>query len=269
MGSLSSIKVSFALAWNAKVWLVSFWLIASLVVIVMLSAQFSGRQPAAVGLDVGISFIRIYMTVLIAMLSQELLSKEFERRYYLYSLSYPISRDSMLLMRIISIYLITLFVLTLSMIVLASIASVVSLRYEQATPVSLGGHLLIVFSFLAVDLAVISAFSGLLAVVSKTPGFVLIGTLGFAILARSYSSVLTLLGGDRIVVDDPERYQEVLSILSYVLPNLGLLDVRQVSLYSDLSFLPGNVLAVLVGPAIYLVLVILLAVWVFKKRRLN
>lgn len=269
MGSLSSIRLCIDLAWKAKFWLVSSWLIATLVAIVILSAQFSGRQPATVGLDVGISFIRIYMTVLIAMLSQELLSKELERRYYLYSLSYPISKESMLFMRMISIYFIALLVLLFSMLVLASTVTFISSTYEQSKPISLGGHYLIVFSFLAFDLAVISAFSGLLAVVSKTPGFVLIGTLGFAILSRSYSSVISLLGGDRIVVDDPERYQEALSVLGYILPNLGLLDVRQVSLYGDLSFLPDNVFAVLVSPAIYLAIVILLAVWVFKKRRLN
>lgn len=235
----------------------------------MLAAQFSGRQPATVGLDVGISFIRIYMTFLIAMLTQELLSKEFDRRYFLYSLSYPISRDSMLFTRMLSVYLLSVFVLLLSVVILAILVGLVAQGYEQSRPVSLSWPYIITASFLALDLAIISAFSVLLAVVSKTPGFVLVGTIGFAVLARSYSSVIGLLGGDRLVVENQEAYQYTLGILGFVLPDLGALDVRQTSLYDDLSMLPSNIFSALAGSTIYFVIVMVLAMWIFKKRRLG
>ena len=39
---------------------------------VMLAAEFSARQPATVALDVGLSFIRIVLPILIVLLIQEL-----------------------------------------------------------------------------------------------------------------------------------------------------------------------------------------------------
>lgn len=269
MSYLSSVQLSIALAWKAKFWLICIWMVFFLGLVVILAAQFSGRQPATVGLDVGISFVRIYMTFLIAMLTQELLSKEFERRYFLYSLSYPISRGFMLFTRMLSVYLISVSLLLVSMVILAIVVGLIAQGYEQARPISLSLPFAITVSFLALDLAIISAFSVLLAVVSKTPGFVLIGTIGFAVLARSYSSVIGLLGGDRIVVENQETYQSTLSILGFILPDLGALDVRHVSLYGDLSMMPPSIFSVLASSAIYLVVTIMLAIFIFKKRRLG
>lgn len=269
MNFMNSIRLGILLAWKAKIWVLVFWLVVALVAVVFTVAQFSGRQPATVSLDVGLSFIRIYMAIVVSLLAQELLAKEFERRYFYYSLSYPVSRAVVLTARTASIYLIGFAVLILSALVLYSIVTLIGAGYSQSRPVSLSAPFLMVVMFLALDLAVITAFAGLLSILSKTPGFVLIGTVGFAIIARSYSSVIQLLGGERILVDNPESYKSLLSLLDFLLPNLGMLDIREIALYNDYSFLPNHLSVVILNPLLYSTFLMLLSIWMFNKRRLG
>src|SRR5690606_164261 len=80
-------------AWMA----VGILLVMSLVS--LLSAYFGGRQLATVALDVGLSTVRLLLPLLIVLLVQELLSHEFDKRYYLSSLTYPRARSVLLLGR--------------------------------------------------------------------------------------------------------------------------------------------------------------------------
>ena len=70
---------------------------ALVIAIAWLSAQFSPRQPATVALDVGISFIRLVVPLLLLLQIQDLLAREIDRRQILTSLTYPRSRSSFLL----------------------------------------------------------------------------------------------------------------------------------------------------------------------------
>lgn len=264
---MSSLKLGLKLAWKGRFWLVSVWLLLALCGVVLTAAQFSGRQPATVALDVGISFIRLSLAVFVALLVQELISKEFDRRYYLYSLSYPFSRTQFVLSRLLAALLIVGFVTVCAALLLQVLVVVIEQGYSQSRPVSLGLNYWLTVLLLLVDLSVVCVVATFLAVVAKTPGFVLIGTLGFTLVGRSYSTILSLLGGDRIVVEDPEQYQDSLSLVSLLFPDLGVLDVREIALYGEMSFLPPNLEWVLLTIVFYVVAILGLTAWVFGKRR--
>lgn len=78
MAIFRDLLASLHLALKAKL----AWMAASIGLVValatLLSAYFGGRQPATVALDVGLSTIRLLLPLLIVLLAQELLSREFE-----------------------------------------------------------------------------------------------------------------------------------------------------------------------------------------------
>ena len=269
MVSIANIALGIKLAWSARFWLLAGWLLILMVSFVVMAAQFSGRQPATLALDVGLSFIRLSLAIFIALLVQELISKEFERRYYLYSLSYPFNRGELIFGRLIASFIIVNIVLVCAAFLLQVSVVVIEQGYAQSRPVSLGLSYWLTIGFLAVDLLVVTVVAIFLAVLAKTPGFVLIGTLGFTLVARSFSSILALLGGDNIVVDNPDQYQSSLSMVSLFLPDLGSLDVRQIALYNDLSFLPSTWPWTLTTVLVYVIVILSLTVWVFNRRRFN
>jgi hypothetical protein len=83
----------FLTAWRLALKARFPWIAAGVLLVVvlamLLSAYFGGRQPVTVALDVGFSTIRLLLPLLLVLLAQELLSREFDKRYYLSSLTYP------------------------------------------------------------------------------------------------------------------------------------------------------------------------------------
>lgn len=240
MTLLPDLHTGMLLARRARYLSTSFWLVISVLGLALMAAQFSGRQPATVALDVGISAIRLLLPLLIILLVQELLSREFDRRYFLTSLSYPRPRYSLLLARLATVLLLVYAVLLVTGIALAWLTARTAMGYEQATPVDLGNPYWITLAFIAIDLFVLASVAGLLAVVASTPSFVLIGTMGFMLISRSYSTIIALLEKDRYLLDNTDLYQQSLGVLNYLLPNLAALDVRMITLYGKLDLLPTN-----------------------------
>lgn len=261
-------RLGLLIAWRTKFWLVAIWLLLVLLIVSLSSSQFSGRQPSTVALDMGLSFLRLGLPAFIALLLQELVSKEFERRYFLYSLTYPYSRIGFLFARFGVTIAITLGVLLIGAFFLEVIVFSVESSYEQSRPVSLGAAYWLTIFFVFVDLLAVASVALLLSVVAKTPGFVLLGTLGFTIVARSYSAIIALLSGDVIVIDSQDQYRSSLGFLEYILPDLGGMDIRYIALYNDLSQLSPNILWQLGSVLAFSCAVVLLAFWLFKNRGL-
>lgn len=262
-------QLGLRLALRARFPLIGLWLLVALVAIVLMAAQFSGRQPATVALDVGLSVIRLALPVVLVLLVQELVSKEFERRYYLSSLSYPRPRHHLLLGRFAAAYGLTLILLVTMAALLATIVAIVGQDYDQATPVALGQPFTITVAFIGVDLLVLGSIAMLLGVLAKTPSFVLIGTLGFMVIARSFSAVVTLLQQNSYLVTHAESYQSSLSFLGYLLPDLGALDVRMIALYNTMEFLPASWPATLLTTLLYTAALVGLSLWQMQRRRFS
>ena len=160
----------------------------------------------------------------------------------------------------------TMFSIAIS---LAWLCSRIAMEYEQATAPDLGSYYWITLAFFAVDLFVLTTFSSCLAIVASSPSFVLIGTLGFMLISRSYSSIIALLQQNSTLVENPERYQQSLGILHYIFPDLSALDVRNTSLYNTPELLPTDWMASLTANLAYGGFMTLLALFFLNRKRFN
>lgn len=267
MLSLSNISTGFRLAFRARFGWLAVGSMLVLIIAALLSAQFSGRQSATVALDIGLSGIRLLLPLVLVLMTQELLSREFDRRYFLNTLSYPHQRRGLLLGRFIAVSALTLGLLLLLAGALALLVWLIGQGYAQATPVALGYHYLVTIGFIGLDLLVLTAVATLLAVVASTPSFVLIGTFGFMLVARSFGAIVELLTRNTTVVGDAESYRSSVSLLSYLLPDLGALDVRMIALYGKLELLPADWPWLVLSSVTYMVGLLALAVWALNRKR--
>ena len=233
----------------------------------LLAAQFSGRQPATIALDVGLSVIRLLLPLVLVLMTQELLSREVDRRYFLNSRTYPRPRHKLLLGRFLAVAALILGLLLAMALLLALLVGLVGQDYAQATPVALGHHYLIAIGFVGVDLLLLIALACLLAVVASTPSFVLIGTFGFMLVARSFAAIIELLTRDASLVGDAESYRTGMGLLGYLLPDLGALDVRMITLYGTMEFLPVDWPWLLLSSMAYIVTLLALAIWALQRKR--
>ena len=245
----------------------AIWTSLAICIGASLSAQFSTRQPATIALDTGLSLLRLTLPLLVVLLLQELLSREFDRKLYLSSLTYPRPRHHFLLGRVAAIAVLLLGLLLILAAVLAGLTTWIGHGYAQATPPDLGLPYLVTIAFIALDLLVVLAIGTLIAVATTTPSFVLIGTLGFMLVARSYSAIVALLTRDSTLVTNADSYQSSLSLLGYLLPDLGALDVRMISLYGQWQFLPADWALRVVATLAYAAALLALAVWTLNRKR--
>jgi Cu-processing system permease protein len=269
---MSDAILAMRLAWRAKFGVLCLWLLSGLALVVLGAAPFSARQPATVAMDVGFSFIRFTLPLLAVLLVQELIGREFDRRYCFTSLTYPRSRNLWLFGRFAAVLTIILLMLVLMAGLMAVLVDFVSKGYSQGTLPGLGGPYVLALGFLWLDLFVVAAFSLLLAVFATTPAFVLIGSAGFVLIARSYAAIVELLKQDGNLVSNianPEAYRGTIGLLDFVVPDLGALDVRACALYNTLQFIPTqwplHVLAVLA----YALGLLALASWRLKRRDID
>lgn len=264
---LLDLQTSILLARRAKYLSICLWLSIVVVALVLMAAQFSGRQPATVALDVGLSAMRLLIPFLIIHLSQELVSREFDRRYYLNTLAYPRPRHQMLLARLAATLILVYLLMLFMSIVLAWTTATIAEGYEQLTPVDLGRAYWLTILFMAVDFFILTSMSIFLATVASTPSFVLIGTLGFLLVARSYSNIINLLENNRYLLENSELYQNSLNVLYYILPDLAALDVRMISLYGKPELLPTDWPAILASNLMYGVALIAITLFIFQRKR--
>lgn len=268
----SQFRIGGVVAWRFHYLRVLFVFSVILALSAVLSGFFSARQPATVALDVGLSVIRLLLPLLIVLQMQELICREFDRKLYLSSFSYPGSRAAWLLGRFSVILIYSWLSLAVFAVLLSATVHWVGSGYAQATPVALGWPLVVVVFFQMLELLVIGAAALLLSVVASTPSFVLLGTFGFMIMARSFSSVISLLYFSPWVVgaeNNADQYQQGLGVLSYLMPDLGALDVRQVALYGRFDFLPMDVHWLVISALVYSGFFVLMACFLVNSKRLN
>jgi Cu-processing system permease protein len=232
-----------------------------------LAGQFSPRQPDTVALDVGISLIRIAVPVLALLQVQDLLAREIERRLILNSLTYPRSRSAFLVGRYLAVVLVALAVTAFLAVVVAAIVQWGGPTYTQGTKVAMGMPYLLTIGLIWLDVAVVVAFGMALATVATTPHLVFLGGIGFMIIGRSASTIVTLLERERELVKGAEWYSQGLQWVQWLIPDLAALDVRPIALYGKMELLavsPWTLLAMSLGYVLFLVVV---ACWRFEKRQ--
>lgn len=264
---LSGSSLGLRLAFKANFFSIALGFLGFILLAAVLAAQFSGRQPATVAMDVGLSAMRLALPLLMVLVVQELISREFERRYYLSSLSFPRTRARFLLSRFGGALALCVTALLVWSLVLAVTIAFLSQGYEQARPVALGWHYAVTVLFIALELVLLIALATFLAITASTPSFVLIGTFGFMLMARSFAAIIELLARSAYVVGDAEQYRMGLGLLGYLLPDLGALDVRMITLYGKMEFLPQDWPWLVLSNVGYAVGLLALAVWALNRKR--
>jgi ABC-type transport system involved in multi-copper enzyme maturation permease subunit len=211
--------------------------------------------------------MRLVLPLVMVLMGQELLSREFDRRFFLSSLTCPRPRHGFLLGRFLAVLVLLFALLLATALVLAVVVYLTAQGYQQATPVFLGSPYLIAVIFFGIDLLVLTALATFLSIVASTPSFVLIGTFGFMLIARSFSSIVELLTRDVGVVGDAESYRSGIGLLGYLLPDLGALDVRMLALYGKWEFLPADWAWLVLSSLSYAGAFLALAVWALNRKR--
>lgn len=235
----------------------------------VLAALFSGRQPATIAMDVGFSVMRVVLPLVTVFLVQDLIYREFDRRYYLGSLSYPRARIVFLVGRFAAVLVLGFLLLMLMALSQFLAVKFVSGDYQQSSPVYFGWGYLLVLIFILLDFLVVASVALLLAVFATSPSFVLVGTFGFLFVARSYSSIIELVNKDSSLVWGEAGYNSGLSFLTHLFPDLGKLDIRMVALYDKLEFFPEEWAFLVASVFMYAFALWALTILLFKIRRFS
>lgn len=170
--------------------------------------------------------------------------------------------------RFIALFLAICVLLVLLATAISAVSLLIASGYSQSTPVSLGAYFWLTVFFVGVDLLTITSVALFLAVIASTPGFVLIGTLGFTLVSRSYTTVIDLLNQQYGLIQHQDSYKAGLGSLQYVLPDLGALDIRAMALYNTGHFFPENWHILIFSCLIYSTIFILLALWSLQRKQL-
>jgi len=268
-------QIYLRILWRSKLIGILFAFVLVVLGCAFLSAMFSGRQPATVGLDVAISVVRILLPLAAVLMMQELFSREFERRYFLISLAYPYSRSYFLFSRFAVIVVLLIVALLIVAASLWFLLDFIAADYSGARSISFGLAYWLNFGFVLLDLLVVSSVALLLAVVASTSSFVLLGSFGFMFIARSYAAIIKLIQEDVNIVNlgdvklNADVYISNINVLSYFLPDLGALDVRSIALYDYLDFLPSDWPALVVMATAYIIGFLALARYALTFKRFS
>lgn len=241
-----------------------FVLALGVLLISWVTGSFSGRQPQTVALDVGISLIRLLGALLAVFWVQELLVRDVERKTTFWILVYPVQRASYLLGRSLGVFLLLgVYVLIMTGVLAASIWLIGLGGYQQGHPLVLDWNVVPVFSLIALDLMVVAGFSIVLAAGATVPVLPFFAGLGLAFAARMLGSVQAYL----LLQADQSNQLSVafVNALSWLLPDLSRLDIRDAILYGTPISLADSGLSALYAVTYLLVLLLLAVAW-FGRR---
>ncbi len=231
-----------------------------------LAAEFSGRQPATVALDVGLTGVRFVLFLMVLFWCQELVAREIERRTVFLSLAYPAPRASYLLGRYFGMVLLILAALVVLGVLLYITTRLAALDYLASRSVNLSFGYLITLVYIALDVCVVTAFTILISAFSTTPllPFALGGA--FAVAAHGIGPALDFLADKNSGASGhAATLGPIVNSIRWILPDLSKLDIRPLALY-DVWPSTASLMYPLVMALAYIGIMLALAVVVFRKR---
>lgn len=232
------------------------------------AADFSPRQPQAVALDVGLSFLRFNLVLLAVVWIQDLVGKEFERKTVLMSFAYPVGRQVYIVGRYFGVLLLLALATVILGMFLGWVVRVSAHNYVQSQPVTLGLPFMLTLVGLYVDVAVVAAFALCIASLSTVTMLPLAMGGMFAIAARSLGPVLDYLRhGAEGDAQMAQRFGPVLDVVQWLVPDLSRLDWRVWPMY-QLSIPVSTMLWSLAMAAAYIGLMLSFAVFACRRREL-
>lgn len=199
----------------------------------LLASGFSGRQPMTVGLDVGLSGLRLVLLVITLVWVQLLLAQDIERKTLYFMLAYPYSRSQYLFSRFAALAILCALATLLLGLLLWFALRLANWDYPHDNLPQLDGRYALVMLGIWLDLLVVLAFAVLLCSLSTTPFLPLLVGLAFAFAARGLGPTFDYLR--EAVLADPEHIRWFAPLLEHAylwLPDLSRLDWRPLALYN-------------------------------------
>ncbi len=204
--------------------------------------------------DIATSSTQVFGTVIAVFLGVSLVSRELDRRTAYVILARPVSRAQF----IVGKYLGLLATILLNVLVMAATTVVVFMIYARGGQIP-GGAFLAAFGLLVVQFAICLALA------------VLFASFSTATLATIFS--LTLVGAGHVFSEvrafwlkSPEAgMKQLVRILDFTLPNMGLLDMKEALTYGD-PIQTGSVLARAAYGLGYAGVLVAIAAMVFSRR---
>ncbi|MES2352964.1 MAG: ABC transporter permease subunit [Pseudomonadota bacterium] len=234
-----------------------------------LSAQFSGRQPNTVALDVAISGVRFIALLMVVFWCQELVAREVERKTVFFALAYPVPRSSYLLGRYLGVLALAASAIAILGGLMTLMVSVSGGDFIQASPVHVGLGLWATMLYIFIDVAVVGAFTVFIATISATPLLPLALGVAFAVAARGLSTALQYLRDkDSGAADLNHTLGPVVTAIQWLIPDLGRLDIRSAALYGQwpsMETLSSSATA----SALYIVIAMAASILVFRGRQFS
>jgi Cu-processing system permease protein len=231
-----------------------------------LASTLSGRHPQTVALDVGISVTRLISVILVLFWTQELLGREVDRRSVYFALSYPLPRSAYLLGRywgVVSLVAVAVFA---QGIALYGVVLLSGDGYQQAFKVSFNAGLVLVLALIVLDAMVIAAFVFLLTSIATSSLLPFLLGAAYAFAARSLGGVIAFLGDAQGEgADLAPEFTPILKGIGFLIPDLSVLDIRQVVLY-DKSLVISDCLVNVTYVSSYLAILLMMAVFLFSRR---
>lgn len=199
-----------------------------------LAGEFSARQSMTVALDVGLSGIRVIVTLMVLFWVQEWVARDVERKNLLWILAYPAPRSTYLLGRYVGILLLSFGAVALLGLLLLVVVTCSGLAATQTSKLDLGFAYWVTLVWISLDIWVVSAFSLLVATFSTSGMMPFLMGLAFAVSGRTLGSVIAYLVFDKTAqTTTPTALAEFIRGIQWVLPDLSRLDLREVCLYGQ------------------------------------
>ena len=203
-----------------------------LIGVAYLSGFFSPRQSQTVALDVGFSGMRFSLILLNLFWVQELVAREIDRKIILFSLAYPVSRASFLAGRFAAVLILSMLAAMVLGLLLLLAVTMGGGGYSQEFAPALGAPFWATVAGFVLDAAVVAAFSLCIAALSTVSALPLALGAAFAVAGKALGATLSYLSrgadGDHEML---ARYNPIVELIRWVLPDLSRLDWREWSMY--------------------------------------
>lgn len=204
--------------------------------------------------DVATSSTQLFCTLIAVFLGVALVSREIDRRTGYAVLARPVSRGAFILGK----YLGLLATLALNVLVMAMVSALMLLAYGGAPTVANAGFLA-AYWLILVSLAVVGGFAVLFAAFT-TPTLAVIFTLAWVGAGYVFSEVRSFW-----LQSEQLGLKPLVRVLDVVLPNMGLLDLKEALTYRDRVRLGSLAVRTAYGIA-YSGTLVALAALVFRKK---
>jgi ABC-type transport system involved in multi-copper enzyme maturation permease subunit len=182
--------------------------------------------------DAATSATQVFGVVMAVFLGVSLFSREIDRRTCYAVLARPVSRAGFVAGKALGL----LATVALNVAVMAAVTAAVLLAYTRSSPGQVqpfGLAFFAVFALIVVQLAVCIAFAVLFAGLT-TPTLAVIFTLAVVGSGYLFAEVRNFWLSTRQV-----EMKGLVSVLDYLIPNMGLLDLKEALTYGDPVAWPG------------------------------